>query len=92
MMTAIERTRSTWRNMKGRCNAQEGSRRHKYYANISVCDRWLDFNHFVNDMGLKPEGLSIDRVDNTGDYEPGNCRWATQKEQVHNSSDRQSVV
>lgn len=51
---------------------------------ITVCERWRIFAHFLADMGEAPEGLTLDRRDNDGNYEPGNCRWVTPFEQVHN--------
>jgi hypothetical protein len=54
-----------------------------------VCERWHTFIGFLADMGIKPKGLSIDRIDNDGNYEPGNCKWSTQSEQ--NFNQRRSI-
>lgn len=51
---------------------------------ITVCERWLDFENFLADMGERPKGLSIDRINNEGNYEPENCKWSTSKEQNNN--------
>lgn len=59
---------------------------------ITVCDRWLDFTNFLADMGEKPQGLSIDRIDVDGNYEPGNCRWATDAEQRANKRSRKPLA
>lgn len=79
-------TYAAWTGMKNRCY-REGNIAFKYYGGrgIIVCDRWKgSFTNFLRDMGEAPEGLSIDRRDPNGNYEPTNCRWATRSEQSYN--------
>jgi hypothetical protein len=79
--------------MKTRCN-NPNFVGHKDYGGrgITYCDRWEDFVSFFEDMGERPEGTSLDRIDNNGNYEPGNCRWATQVVQHNNKRSNQRIT
>lgn len=84
----ITRTHSIWMGMNSRCNNPNREKYKDYGARgIKVCERWHKFENFLADMGEAPRGLSIDRFpDPDGNYEPGNCRWATPKQQAANRS------
>jgi hypothetical protein len=81
----MTREYSSWAGMRQRCL----NPKHKNYKNyggrgIRVCDRWNSFTAFLSDMGLCPPEQSLDRINNEGNYEPSNCRWATRKQQNRN--------
>ena len=86
-------TFSTWSHMLSRCCNQNNNRWYRYGGRgIKVCARWLVFVNFLADMGEKPKGLSIDRIDNDGNYEPGNYRWATPIQQKNNASSNRMIT
>lgn len=83
----ISRAWKSWRSMHQRCTQTYNKEIFKTYGarGIKVCGRWAKFENFLADMGEPPEGMTLDRwPNNDGNYEPGNCRWATQIQQARN--------
>jgi hypothetical protein len=74
-----------WADMKRRCMCDSAANFHSYGGRgIKVCERWMSFLCFIEDMGKKPVGYSLERIDVNGDYEPSNCKWILRKEQAKN--------
>lgn len=80
-------TYKSWSEMKHRCNKNK-----KNYENITYCDEWNNFINFLNDMGERPLGKTLDRIDVNGNYEPSNCRWATYEQQENNRKNNQYYI
>lgn len=80
-----KRTYNTWRSMRKRCLDQTDAQYARYGGRgITICDEWGEFNVFVRDMGYRPEGMTLDRIDNAKGYSSDNCRWATPEQQAIN--------
>ena len=76
---------TTWMSMLSRCeNPNDAAYKHYGGRGITICDEWHDINNFIADMGKKPSGKSLDRIDVNSHYNKNNCRWATPKEQQNN--------
>lgn len=82
-----------WANMRGRCENPNNPKFHRYGGRgIRVCERWLDFAAFAEDMGERPAGATLDRRDNDGHYSKENCRWTTMRTQNRNRSDNRLLT
>lgn len=77
-------TYKSWSEMKSRCKNPNNSSGN--YEDITYCERWEDFRNFFEDMGIRPTGTTLDRIDPKGNYEPLNCRWADKYMQANNKT------
>ena len=78
-------TYNTWRSMVSRCTCESDTAFPSYGGSgVNVCERWRSFPAFLADMGERPEGMTLDRIDNAKGYEPSNCRWADRLLQTRN--------
>ena len=88
-----KRTYRSWKDLRQRCNNPNNTDYPNYGGRgISVCKRWDSFLNFFEDMGERPDGMTIDRIDTNGNYEPLNCRWATPKEQARNKTNNRLML
>lgn len=83
---------NSWRRMRNRCNWPKDTN-YQWYGGrgVIVCKRWDSFTNFLQDMGERPAGMTLDRINPEGNYEPGNCRWATASVQAQNKRRKVSV-
>lgn len=86
-------TYSAWATMRTRCLNPKRAKWYRYGGRgIKICKRWERFENFLSDMGERPNGKTLDRIDNDGDYKPSNCKWSTPKEQSSNTKRNRFVT
>ena len=82
----LSRTYTTWAMMKNRCKNKNAPNYPRYGGRgITYCERWDHFDNFLTDMGERPIGKTLDRIDTNGQYSPENCRWSSVKDQQRNT-------
>ena len=81
-------TYKSWAEMKSRC----GNPNRSDYVNVSYCEEWEDFKNFYRDMGARPKGTTLDRINVNGNYEPSNCRWADMVTQGNNKRNNRKFM
>jgi hypothetical protein len=83
----------TWKSMLQRCNNPKRVDYHRYGGRgIKVCKRWAQFENFFADMGERPEGTTLDRVNTNGDYKKSNCRWISHKENCQTRTNARNII
>lgn len=89
----ISQTYHSWAGMIARCTDTNHSSFNRYGGRgITVCERWLQFDAFLADMGERPKGTTLDRINGEHGYEPSNCRWATAKDQARNKRNNYRIT
>lgn len=89
----VSTTYQSWAHMIARCTNPKNDRYIYYGARgIKVCERWLTFDNFLADMGVRPAGMTLGRKENDGHYEPGNCAWETNAEQGNNKRSSRKIT
>jgi len=87
-----QKSYQVWRGMVSRCTNKDDKRYQDYGGRgVTICERWMDYFLFLEDMGDPPEGLTMDRIDNTKGYSPENCKWSTSIEQANNKRNNRFI-